>query len=117
MAKRLVAAFGGEVPQTMEELLTLPGAARKTANVVLGTAFGLPEGIVVDTHVGRISRRLDMTRQKDPVKIEAELCEVVQEEDWIWFSHALIWHGRGVCDARKPRCEQCTLRALCPGRE
>lgn len=117
MAKRLVEAFGGEVPRTMEELLSLPGVARKTANVVLGTAYGKAEGIVVDTHVGRISRRLDMTRQKDPVKIEAELCELVPEEDWIWFSHALIWHGRGVCDARRPRCEQCTLRELCPGRE
>ncbi len=116
MAKRLVEEYGGEVPATMAELLTLPGVARKTANVLLGTAYGRPEGIVVDTHVGRISLRLDMTRQKDPVKIETELCELVSQEDWIWFSHALIWHGRGVCDARRPRCAECTLQALCPGK-
>lgn len=116
MARRVVEEFDGEVPRTMDELLSLPGVARKTANVLLGTAFGLPEGIVVDTHVGRISRRLDLCRQKDPVKVERELCELVPREDWIWFSHALIWHGRGVCDARRPRCEECTLRELCPGR-
>lgn len=116
MARKLVEEFDGEVPRTMDELLSLPGVARKTANVLLGTAFGLPEGIVVDTHVGRISRRLDLCRQKDPVKVERELCELVPRDDWIWFSHALIWHGRGVCDARRPRCEECTLRELCPGR-
>ena len=117
MAKKLVDDHGGEVPSEMEQLLELPGVARKTANVLLGTAFGKPEGIVVDTHVGRIARRLDMARQKDPVKVERELCELLPQHDWIWFSHALIWHGRGVCDAKRPRCEVCTLADLCPGKE
>jgi len=113
-AKRLVETYGGEVPRTMEDLLTLPGVARKTANVVLGTAFALPTGVVVDTHVHRLSRRLGLTRQDDPVKIEKDLMEVVPKKEWIFLGHALIWHGRRVCAARKPACYACDLAPLCP---
>jgi endonuclease III len=101
------------VPRTMEELLTLPGAARKTANVVLGTAFGIACGVVVDTHVMRLSRRLDLSRQTDPKKIEQDLIRIIPKEKWILFSHQLIWHGRRVCQARKPRCMECNLEPLC----
>jgi endonuclease III len=105
--------FGGQVPRTMEEMLTLPGAARKTANVVLGTAFGIASGVVVDTHVIRISNRLDLTRNEDPKKIEQDLMQVIPKEKWIRFSHQIIWHGRRVCVARKPKCVECNLEKIC----
>jgi len=112
-AQRVVKEYGGEVPKTMEEMLSIPGAARKTANVVLGTAYGIAAGIVVDTHVARISRRLDLTVNTDPVRIEQDLMEIVPEPRWILFSHQLIAHGRALCMARAPECEQCELNALC----
>ena len=112
-SRELVEKFGGEVPRTMEELLTLPGVARKTANVVLGTAYGIAKGVVVDTHVMRLSQRLDLTRQTDPGKIETELMEAIPQDKWIQFSHQLIWHGRRVCVARKPRCIDCKLEKIC----
>ena len=99
--------------RTMEEILTLPGVARKTANVVLGTAYGIASGVVVDTHVIRISRRLDLTKHQDPKKIEQDLMEIIPQDNWIKFSHQLIWHGRRVCFARKPRCVDCNLEQLC----
>ena len=113
-SERLVEAYGGSVPRTMEALLTLPGVARKTANVVLGTGYGVSEGIVVDTHVYRVSRRLGLTRATDPVDVERDLMKVVPREEWIEFSHLLIFHGRRVCVARKPRCEACAVLDLCP---
>jgi endonuclease III len=109
----IVEKFGGEVPRMMEEILTLPGVARKTANVVLGTAYGIASGVVVDTHVQRLSNRLDLTRNEDPKKIEQDLMAVIPKEKWIIFSHQLIWHGRRVCVARKPRCVDCNLERLC----
>jgi endonuclease-3 len=112
-AKKIVSEFGGQVPRTMDEMLTLPGVARKTANVVLGTAFGLTTGIVVDTHVHRLSRRLDLTRQDDPGRIEQDLMKVIPNKKWIEFSHQLIWHGRQRCAARKPHCDACLLDPLC----
>ena len=112
-SKKIAEEFGGKVPQTMDELLTLPGVARKTANVVLGTAFGIASGIVVDTHVQRLSGRLDLSRNTDPKKIEQDLLPVIPQEKWILFSHQLIWHGRRVCQARKPRCMDCNLEPLC----
>ena len=112
-SKRIVEEFGGEVPRTMEEMLTLPGVARKTANVVLGSAFGIASGIVVDTHVLRLSNRLDLTRNQDPKKIEQDLMQIIPLERWILFSHQLIWHGRRVCQARKPRCIECNLEPVC----
>ncbi len=112
--KVLIEEFGGEVPRTMEELLRVPGAARKTSNVVLGVAYGIAEGVVVDTHVSRLSQRLKLTRQKDPVKIEKDLMELVPKKDWIIFSHLLIFHGRRVCKARRPLCEECAVEKLCP---
>ena len=112
--KVLIEEFGGEVPKTMEELLRVPGAARKTANVVLGVAYGIAEGIVVDTHVSRLSQRLKLTRQKDPVKIEQDLMELVPKKDWIIFAHLLIFHGRRICKARRPLCEECIVEKLCP---
>jgi endonuclease III len=112
-SRKIVDDFGGEVPRTMEELLTLPGVARKTANVVLGTAFGIASGVVVDTHVIRLSERLDLTRNTDPKKIEPDLMRVIPQDKWIKFSHQLIWHGRRVCVARKPRCVQCNLERIC----
>src|SRR6266705_1474920 len=112
--KMLVEEFGGEVPRTMEELLKLPGVARKTANVVLGVAYGIAEGIVVDTHVSRLSHRLGLTKQKDAGKMEADLMELVPRKDWIIFSHLLIFHGRRVCKARRPLCEDCVVEKLCP---
>jgi endonuclease-3 len=112
-SKKIVEEFGGEVPRTMEQLLTLPGVARKTANVVLGTAFGIASGIVVDTHVIRLSGRLDLSRNIDPKKIEQDLMQVIPGDKWILFSHELIWHGRKVCQARKPRCTECNLERLC----
>jgi endonuclease-3 len=112
-SKAILEKFGGQVPRTMEEMLTLPGVARKTANVVLGTAFGIASGIVVDTHVQRLSNRLDLSRNEDPKKIEQDLMQVIQREKWIQFSHQLIWHGRRVCAARKPKCAECNLEKLC----
>jgi endonuclease-3 len=112
-SKKIVEEFHGKVPQTMEELLTLPGVARKTANVVLGTAFGIAAGVVVDTHVQRLSMRLDLTRNTDPKKIEPDLMRIIPKEKWILFSHQLIWHGRRVCVARKPRCVECNLEHIC----
>jgi endonuclease-3 len=114
MAQALVERHGGEVPQTMEELTALPGVGRKTANVILGTWFGKNEGVVVDTHVHRLTRLLKLARQDDPVKIEQELMEIVPRDDWTWFSHTLIQHGRAVCIARRPRCGECVLNRLCP---
>ncbi|HEU4333715.1 MAG TPA: endonuclease III [Candidatus Eisenbacteria bacterium] len=116
-AERLVSAFGGRVPHTMEELLTLPGVARKTANVVLGSGYGIAVGVVVDTHVERLSRRLGLSRGKDPVAIEQDLMRVVPRDSWIDIGHLLIWHGRQVCQARKPACDACPVRALCPSAE
>jgi endonuclease-3 len=112
-SKKIVEEFGGHVPKTMEEILTLPGVARKTANVVLGTAFGIASGVVVDTHVQRLSGRLDLSKNTDPKKIEQDLMAVIPRERWILFSHQLIWHGRRVCQARKPNCMQCNLESLC----
>ena len=112
-SKAIIEKFSGEVPRTMEEMLTLPGVARKTANVVLGTAYGIPSGIVVDTHVQRLSNRLDLTHNEDPKKIEQELMQVIPQDKWIQFSHQLIWHGRRVCQARRPKCGECNMEALC----
>ncbi len=106
--------FGGAVPKTMAELLELPGVARKTANVVLGVAFQVADGIVVDTHVSRLSQRLKLTREKDPTKIERDLMQVVPQADWIDIGHLLIHHGRSLCTARKPACSECPLQDLCP---
>ena len=112
-ARKIVHDFGGQVPRTMEEVLSIPGAARKTANVVLGTAYGIATGIVVDTHVQRISARLDLTRNSEPVKIEQDLIKIIPRERWILFSHQVILHGRALCLARNPKCVQCDLQALC----
>ncbi len=112
-AKRILAEFGGKVPQNMDDLLTVPGAARKTANVVLGTAFNIASGVVVDTHVFRLSQRLDLSRAADPVKMERDLIKAIPKERWILFSHQLIHHGRNLCVARKPRCVDCLLDPIC----
>jgi endonuclease III len=112
-SKKLLDDFHGEVPKTMEQLLTLPGVARKTANVVLGTAYGIASGVVVDTHVQRLSTRLDLTKNSDPKKIEQDLMEIIPREKWVIFSHQLIWHGRRVCNARQPKCLECNLERLC----
>jgi len=112
-SKKIVEEFGGEVPRTMEQILELPGVARKTANVVLGTGFGIASGVVVDTHVQRLSRRLDLTNNTDPKKIETDLMKVIPEDRWILFSHQLIWHGRRICKARKPLCIECNLEKIC----
>ncbi|MDR3721588.1 MAG: endonuclease III [Candidatus Acidoferrales bacterium] len=112
-SKKIVEEFHGEVPQTMEQLLTLPGVARKTANVVLGTAFGIASGVVVDTHVMRLTGRLDLSKNTDPKKIEQDLMQIIPRDRWILFSHQLIWHGRRVCQARKPKCLECNLERIC----
>ena len=112
-ARKITTEFRGEVPRTIEELLTVPGAARKTSNVVLGTAFGIASGVVVDTHVQRVSRRLDLTKHTDPVKIEKDLMKAIPENKWILFSHQIIHHGRALCIARKPKCAECALDPLC----
>lgn len=112
-AKKLVSDFGGKVPNTMAELLTVPGAARKTANVVLGVAYGIAEGVVVDTHVLRLSNRLGLTKSDEPKKVEQELMQMIPRDHWIQFSHELIHHGRQICVARKPRCVDCNLENLC----
>ncbi len=112
-AKKIVSEFGGQVPRTMDELLGVPGAARKTANVVLGTAYGIASGVVVDTHVMRLSRRLDLTKESDAVKIERDLIKIIPREKWILFSHQMIHHGRALCTARSPRCGECLIETLC----
>ncbi len=112
-ARRIVSDFGGQVPDNMQDLLTLPGVARKTANVVLGTWFKIADGVVVDTHVHRISRRLELTKENDPQKIEQDLMKIIPREKWILFSHQIIWHGRRLCYARKPKCVDCPLENLC----
>ena len=116
-SKAIVEKFGGEVPRTMEEMLMLPGVARKTANVVLGTAYGIASGVVVDTHVIRLSQRLELTKHQDPKNIEQDLIKILPQDKWIQFSHQLIWHGRRVCFARKPRCIDCNLEALCHSKD
>ncbi len=113
-SKKLVEEFGGEVPKSLDVLVTLPGVGRKTANVVLGTAYGIPSGVVVDTHVTRLTNRLGLTKNSDAVKIEHDLMAILPSEEWIDFSHRLIHHGRRVCGARKPDCEHCGLREFCP---
>ena len=112
--QRLITNYAGEVPRTMVDLLTLPGVARKTANVVLGNAFGIVEGFVVDTHIGRLSRRFGWTTNEDPVKVEQDLMRLIPQQDWLDLSHMMIYHGRAICLARKPLCEKCTLAKLCP---
>jgi endonuclease-3 len=114
MATILVNRYNGDVPRTMRELVALPGAARKTANVVLGNAFGIVEGVIVDTHCNRISRSLGFTTNDDPVRVEQELMKIVDRKDWLDWTHLLIYHGRAVCQARKPLCQQCVLLDLCP---
>jgi endonuclease-3 len=113
-SEKILSDFGGEVPRTMEEMLTLPGVARKTANVVLGNVFGIPSGVVVDTHVSRVSQRLGLTIETAPEKIERDLMQLVPQYDWIMFSHWLIEHGRKICQARKPKCAECGLEPVCP---
>ncbi|MEQ1884689.1 MAG: endonuclease III [Bryobacteraceae bacterium] len=112
-ARKVLGDFGGEIPRDIDRLLTVPGAARKTANVVLGTAFGIASGVVVDTHVQRISNRLDLTKESDPKKIEQDLMKILPKEKWILFSHQIIHLGRGPCTARGPRCNECGLHSLC----
>jgi endonuclease-3 len=112
-ARKILDDFGGEVPREMDQLLSVPGAARKTANVVLGTAFGVASGVVVDTHVQRIARRLDLTKETDPAKIEKDLMKTIPKEKWILFAHQIILHGRALCTARNPRCAECALSPLC----
>jgi len=116
-ARKVVTDFGGQVPRTMEEMLTIPGAARKTANVVLGTAYGIASGVVVDTHVQRVAVRLDLTKNTDPVKIEQDLVKILPRERWVLFSHQVIHHGRALCAARKPKCAECGLDDLCYARD
>jgi len=113
-SKKLVKDFNGIVPNTMEEIMTLRGVARKTANVVLQDFYGITEGVVVDTHVKRLAFRLGFTKNTDPVKVEKDLMKLLPRTQWHWISHALIWHGRGVCHARGPKCEECTINSLCP---
>lgn len=113
-SREIAERFGGKVPRTMDELLTLRGVARKTANVVLGSAYGIAAGVVVDTHVKRLAFRLGLSKHTDPGKIEQDLMKALPKEDWIWFAHALVLHGRAVCDARKPLCEKCPMQGLCP---
>jgi endonuclease-3 len=116
-ARKVVEEFGGKVPQTLAELITIPGAARKTANVVLGVCFGKAEGVVVDTHVFRIARRLGLAKADTAEKVEQELMQIIPQDRWIAFSHQLIHHGRQVCDARKPKCDHCNLEQLCHSKD
>lgn len=113
-AHAIVNTHGGKIPKDLESLVTLPGVGRKTANVILGTAFGIASGVVVDTHVTRLSNRMGLTKQTDPVKIEQDLIKLIPQEHWINFSHAMIWHGRKFCMARKPNCDECPLAEICP---
>lgn len=112
-AKAVAGEHGGKIPQDMEILTKLPGIGRKTANVILGTGFGIASGVVVDTHVSRLSQRMGLTAQKDAVKIEQDLMRIIPKKDWINFSHAMIWHGRRICAARKPKCTECPLKTIC----
>ncbi|MDR3750705.1 MAG: endonuclease III [Terracidiphilus sp.] len=116
-ARKLIDDFNGQVPQTLAELVTIPGAARKTANVVLGVCFGKAEGVVVDTHVFRIARRLGLAKGDTPQKVEQELMHILPQDRWIAFSHQIIHHGRQVCDARKPKCDRCNLEQLCRSKD
>ena len=116
-AQQLMEKFDGEIPRTLSELVTLQGVGRKTASVILGAGFGLAEGVVVDTHVARISRKLGLTRKNHPAKIERDLMALIEKDDWIAFSHRLIDHGRSICVARSPRCGDCPVRKFCPGAE
>jgi len=116
-SKAIIERFGGSVPRTMEEMLTIPGAARKTSNVVLGTAYGIASGVVVDTHVQRLSNRLDLSHNEDPKKIEQDLMKILPQDRWISFSHQMIWHGRRVCYARNPKCAECNLETLCHSKD
>ncbi len=116
-AQKILKDFGGEIPRNIDDLLTVPGAARKTANVVLGTAFGIPAGVVVDTHVQRITRRLELTKEEDPVKIERDLMKLLPQNRWILFSHQVIHFGRGICVARKPKCAECPLADVCRSKD
>jgi endonuclease-3 len=116
-ARKIIADFGGQVPQTLAELITIPGVARKTANVVLGVSFGKAEGVVVDTHVFRVARRLELAKGDTPEKVEQELMQVLPRDRWISFSHQIIQHGRQVCEARKPKCERCNLEQLCRSKD
>lgn len=116
-SQRLIEVYGGEIPRTMDEIMTLGGVARKTANVVLGNAFGIASGVVVDTHVSRLSQRLGLTENKTPEKIERDLEQLIPKKHWIMFPHWMIFHGRRVCDARKPKCDRCTLANICPSRD
>ena len=113
-SRAVVEKFGGEVPRDMDALVELPGIGRKTANVILGTAFGLATGVVVDTHVSRLAQRMGLTKEEDPEKIEQDLMKLIPQEDWILFGHAMIWHGRQICNARKPKCNECPLATDCP---
>jgi len=112
-ARKILSDYGGKVPNEIDKLLAVPGAARKTANVVLGTAYGIASGVVVDTHVQRISQRLDLTKETEPVKIERDLMKIIPQDRWILFSHQIIHHGRALCIARKPRCAECGIERLC----
>jgi endonuclease-3 len=112
--QKIVELYGGEIPRTMDELLILNGVARKTANVVLGNAFGIASGVVVDTHVSRLAQRLALTGHEAPEKIEKDLQQLVPQKDWVMFPHWLIWHGRKICQARKPKCAECVLNDICP---
>ena len=116
-ARKIVAEFGGQVPQTLAELITIPGAARKTANVVLGVAYGKAEGVVVDTHVFRIAKRLGLAKGDTPQKVEQELMRILPQSRWIGFSHQIIHHGRAVCEARKPKCDHCNLEQICTAKD
>ena len=113
-ARAIVEQFGGKVPRDLDALVKLPGVGRKTANVILGTAYGIASGVVVDTHVARLSQRLGLTTAEDPVKIEQDLMALLPEGEWTQFSHAMIWHGRKICAARKPLCEECPMASCCP---
>ncbi|MBK7935163.1 MAG: endonuclease III [Pyrinomonadaceae bacterium] len=112
--QRIIEEYGGEVPKDMDSLLTLGGVARKTANVVLGNAFGIASGVVVDTHVGRLSRRLGLTENENAEKVERDLAQLIPKKHWVMFPHWMIHHGRQICDARKPKCEECVLKDICP---
>ncbi len=114
MAQAVVKEFGGQIPKDMEQLIKLPGIGRKTANVILGTAFGIASGVVVDTHVQRLSQRMGLTEEETPEKIEQDLMKLIPEKDWIQFGHMMIWHGRQICIARKPKCEVCPVEGVCP---
>jgi len=114
MSRELLAKFGGQVPKTIDELITLPGVARKTANVVLNTAFNIPSGVIVDTHVARVSQRLGLSKKEKPEEIEKDLMKLIPQDEWTFFGPAVVLHGRYTCSARKPKCDACPLGDLCP---